>query len=340
MALALMAPAAVAAPDTMLHVDPANRGVVDAVLQLNNTNSTPTNSACSQYSESSGGTCSLCTSQESLLGDCFWCSEDNSCHDFGSLDFPSSCWNMGCVSHSSVTSCTGLCGAEAIPSGFDVQLAQCMLAMANATYYTSETLTEAMSAIGVSSFEVLSNTTSDTQGVVVAHPKANAITIAYRGTVLSVQDGLLDIDCTLQNYQTLITPLKNSTTSGWRVANGFGTAYNSLESQLHAELTWALGQVGKKPTLYITGHSLGAAMASIAASVVLLNSTLTSLLSTVKVYTFAAPRSGNPTYADAVSSLADTWWGVQNFFDQIPHLPPASWGRPAPCTCCSLPGTL
>jgi len=77
--------------------------------------------------------------------------------------------------------------------------------------------------------------------------------------------------------------------------------------------------------VYITGHSLGAAMATIAASDFML-SNMTSLVGDVEVMTFAAPRSGNPAFATGVGSLAPNWWSIQNFFDQIPHLPPQSWG--------------
>jgi predicted lipase len=213
-------------------------------------------------------------------------------------------------------------------SGFDVPLAQCMLAIANASYYTSKTLLVALQEIGISAYNVLDDSSLATQGLVIAHPQANAITVAFRGTTLSVQNGALDIDCVLDDYQTEISNVNPSATQGWEVADGFGRAFMSLESQLQRQLQWALKQVGSLPQLFITGHSLGGAMATIAASDLFLNRTLMSQVSSVKVITFAAPRSGNPAFATGVANFPTytTWWSVQNFFDQIPHLPLQSMG--------------
>ena len=76
---------------------------------------------------------------------------------------------------------------------------------------------------------------------------------------------------------------------------------------------------------YITGHSLGGAMATVMASEFLLGDT-PGTFGPVQVITFAAPRSGNPSYATGIGSMKVTWWTVQNFFDQIPHLPTQSMG--------------
>ena len=281
-------------------------------------------SACSQYSGDDVSMCSLCTTQTSFLGDCFWCSEDNSCHDFGSLDYPASCSVDGCVSHSTLTDCTGSCASESV-SGFDVPLAQCMLGISNASYYTGKSLTEAMQIIGITDYKTMTDTKLNTQGVVIAHPDANAITIAFRGTELTAANEKLDVDCTFDTYQSKITTDQSSLTGSWEVADGFATAYTSLQDEMRSNINWALGLVGTSPKVYITGHSLGAAMATIAASDFML-SNMTSLVGDVEVMTFAAPRSGNPAFATGVGSLAPNWWSIQNFFDQIPHLPPQSWG--------------
>ena len=94
---------------------------------------------------------------------------------------------------------------------------------------------------------------------------------------------------------------------------------------MESSIQWALGVVGRKPKMYVTGHSLGAAMATVMASDLALGN-LTGLMSSVEVLTFAAPRSGNAAYASGIGKLLTNWWSIQNFFDQIPHLPTQSMG--------------
>eukprot|EP00750_Incisomonas_marina_P031956 INCI861.1.p1 GENE.INCI861.1~~INCI861.1.p1 ORF type:complete len:400 (+),score=67.66 INCI861.1:95-1294(+) len=318
-AAAALSSTAQAEPHMTFLRDPVLRGVRTGVNGTGD--DVELGSACSQYSGDDDNMCSLCTSQSSLLGDCFWCSADNSCHDRGSAEFPASCYADGCVSHSTATGCVGSCAAGHV-SGFDVPLAQCMLGIANATYYVGKTLPQAFAAIGIDSsqYQIMTDTKLDTQGFVIAHPDANAITISFRGTELTAANEKLDIDCLLDNFQTQVTDNQPSVTSGWDVADGFSNAYLSLRDQMETNFQWALGQVGPSPKVYITGHSLGAAMATVAAADFALGNA-TSLVGNVEVITFAAPRSGNTAYATGISQLLPNWWSVQNFFDQIPHLP-------------------
>ena len=314
-AAAALSSTAQAEPHMTFLRDPVLRGVRTGVNGTGD--DVELGSACSQYSGDDDNMCSLCTSQSSLLGDCFWCSADNSCHDRGSAEFPASCYADGCVSHSTATGCVGSCAAGHV-SGFDVPLAQCMLGIANATYYVGKTLPQAFAAIGIDSsqYQIMTDTKLDTQGFVIAHPDANAITISFRGTELTAANEKLDIDCLLDNFQTQVTDNQPSVTSGWDVADGFSNAYLSLRDQMETNFQWALGQVGPSPKVYITGHSLGAAMATVAAADFALGNA-TSLVGNVEVITFAAPRSGNTAYATGISQLLPNWWSVQNFFDQV-----------------------
>ena len=149
-----------------------------------------------------------------------------------------------------LTDCTGSC-APGYVAGFNVPRAQCMLGIANATYYVGKDLNIAFAALAISStqFQVISDASLDTQGVVIAHPKANAITVSFRGTLLTASNLELDIDISWDSYQATITSNKSSTTSGWQVANGFAQAYLSLRSQMQKSLAWALTQVGTSPTV-------------------------------------------------------------------------------------------
>ena len=75
-------------------------------------------------------------------------------------------------------------------------------------------------------------------------------------------------------------------------------------------------------TLYITGHSLGAAVATLAALDVAVNTPFKQPI----IYTIASPRAGDPNFANRFDSALVTstiWsWRVVNMFDLVPLLPP------------------
>uniref|UniRef100_A0AC34Q263 Fungal lipase-like domain-containing protein n=1 Tax=Panagrolaimus sp. JU765 TaxID=591449 RepID=A0AC34Q263_9BILA len=72
--------------------------------------------------------------------------------------------------------------------------------------------------------------------------------------------------------------------------------------------------------LWITGHSLGAAMASIAAATI---SQLKYMPSDkIKLVTFGQPRVGNAKYAAAADVLVPYAFRIVHLHDLVPHLPP------------------
>lgn len=71
--------------------------------------------------------------------------------------------------------------------------------------------------------------------------------------------------------------------------------------------------------LYITGHSLGGALATINALDLSLNFKKNPV-----VYTFAAPRSGNLEFAFTYNHKIPNTWRVANSHDEVPNLPPKS----------------
>ena len=76
----------------------------------------------------------------------------------------------------------------------------------------------------------------------------------------------------------------------------------------------------KYPTyqVWVLGHSLGAGLASIAASTL----SATKLVSpdNLLLYTFGQPRVGDQAYADAVAKLVPEAYRIVHRFDLIPHL--------------------
>jgi hypothetical protein len=104
---------------------------------------------------------------------------------------------------------------------------------------------------------------------------------------------------------------------------GFFSALEKAQRQLRV-----LGQgggVSNKPKLMITGHSLGGAIASIAAMDLKFNSVNASVLegfASLAVWTFESPRPGDPHFsATLTNNVTSDMWTVENYFDLIPDLP-------------------
>ncbi len=99
---------------------------------------------------------------------------------------------------------------------------------------------------------------------------------------------------------------------------GFTNVYQSCRDAVIA----ALNTLPPQTTLYITGHSLGGGVATLAALDVGVNTAFTAPI----VYTIASPRVGDPSFASPFDSAIVTGptcsWRVVNMFDLVPLLPP------------------
>lgn len=104
---------------------------------------------------------------------------------------------------------------------------------------------------------------------------------------------------------------------GW-IHAGFADIYASMRNKI-AE---AIGSVAPAKPLYIAGHSLGGALAVLTAA------DLASGGRRPAVYTFGAPRTGNPRFACRLGSLVPESYRVVNPRDPVPRLPPPVWWSP------------
>lgn len=103
---------------------------------------------------------------------------------------------------------------------------------------------------------------------------------------------------------------------GGMTETGFTGVYSSIRQGIIDEVnTLAAGE--GYTTLYVTGHSLGGALAVLAAP------DLAQATSFKKptVYTFAGPRAGDPTFATLYDSEIATSWRIVNTNDEVPKLP-------------------
>lgn len=129
--------------------------------------------------------------------------------------------------------------------------------------------------------------------------------LVFRGTVGRLASWLGNLDMAM-------TPWRR----GGRVHRGF----NTMLMELRDEISEALDEV--HAPLFYTGHSLGGALATLAAS----------LRPPRAVYTFGAPRIGDAAFSETLAGMPI--YHVCNPKDIVTALPPARWGSGF-----TLPGT-
>jgi len=141
-------------------------------------------------------------------------------------------------------------------------------------------------------------------GYVLTSPKHNII--AFRGTNREVE-AITDAIVFQNNY-----PI-----SGYgKVHAGFLELYQSLVNQVQE----AARTFDPRLPCYITGHSLGGALATLAALDLALS--LPKLKNHIQLYTYASPRVGTPEFATQHSQLLPNSYRVVNLGDTIPLTPP------------------
>jgi triacylglycerol lipase len=97
------------------------------------------------------------------------------------------------------------------------------------------------------------------------------------------------------------------------------TGFKSIYDQLSPTIIRAVAelyQTGAVTSLYIAGHSLGAAIALLAAADILIQLRVPAVS-----YTFAGPRCGDPELADAFTKAQLKVWRIFNTEDIVPTLP-------------------
>lgn len=137
--------------------------------------------------------------------------------------------------------------------------------------------------------------------------KTNSIFTAFRGSS--------NIQNWIDNIQIArISPYNDSSIE---VEKGFYKAYNYLKPDLINNM----GTLSKKyetNKISITGHSLGAAEATLFAYDILNDFTNYKIL---YFYNFGSPRVGNPAFVKSFSSFSVPSFRVTHYFDIVPHVP-------------------
>lgn len=164
---------------------------------------------------------------------------------------------------------------------------------------------ELIGAIGTSDLGV----DNDRFGFIIASEQCSIL--AFRGSSSSM-DWVYDFTA----QQTEFTPIKNV----GNTHKGFTDIYLALREQIFQLLELLRPEL----PLFITGHSLGGALATLAAIDIATNSSFQAPI----VYTFGAPRVGDPTFVKSYNYTVPVHWRIQNKFDIVPHLPTLVYHSP------------
>lgn len=148
--------------------------------------------------------------------------------------------------------------------------------------------------------------------------------IALRGTI-TAYEWIVDIDFIQEPY------LPNNPAYG-EVHSGFFGFYHLMHSQV---LKAARSFTNKNLPTYVTGHSLGSAIATLAALNVKMDAQSPD---DVCMYNYASPRVGDDTFVKAYNQQVPDSFRVVNTYDIVPKLPPewAGFGNVGQGMCFSL----
>jgi triacylglycerol lipase len=152
------------------------------------------------------------------------------------------------------------------------------------------------------------NAGTDTQGI-FGEAFGNTFLLAFRG---SEETGIADWINDLKFLPAGFTYGEKDNTA-IKVHSGFIRAYDSVR-----EAMFKAAKETPHKQIIVTGHSLGAALATLFAVDIKYNLRDKS----VSVYTFGSPKVGNADFAKFYNKLVPQTYRVVNSVDIVPNLPP------------------
>ncbi|KAI9137759.1 Alpha/Beta hydrolase protein [Paraphysoderma sedebokerense] len=153
---------------------------------------------------------------------------------------------------------------------------------------------------------------SATKGFVALNQEKSSIVVSFRGSLHPLNwmnDFLFDP-----------VPLKtNVSQPNLKVHRGFQDTFEPVREDVLTEVRQALQQ-NPTYTVHVTGHSLGGAVANLAA--IALKQDLNLPDDKLILHTFAAPRTGDISFANWMTSQKFKQFRIVNKNDLVPKLPP------------------
>ena len=146
-------------------------------------------------------------------------------------------------------------------------------------------------------------------GFAITSDKGNII--AFRGTQTQLE-WWRNLQATQKDYSDPITGDYYG-----KVHQGY---FKIVREKIGKSLIEIVRQLDPTVPCYITGHSLGGAVATLSAIEIALN--VPEIREQIQLYTYAAPRIGDRDFAEAHSRLIPNSYRVVNLSDSVPLVPP------------------
>ena len=161
--------------------------------------------------------------------------------------------------------------------------------------------------------ELVEDKSTDTQCIVASTP--TAAFVAFRGTEQRIEDWLTDLEVKLEGPSW-------DTGARYRVHQGFNRALGAVATQLIDALE-SRGVFSRHLPIWITGHSLGGALAALCGLRLLQELASRPQSTTIgALFTFGQPRVGDKACAAALDqSLASRYFRSVNHRDVVPRVP-------------------
>ena len=144
---------------------------------------------------------------------------------------------------------------------------------------------------------------NETQAFLAKRESDKTAVLAFRGTEANKW----------KDVKTDIKAWTKNSDDGTKIHSGFADAFNHVKFAVDS----AISNSCQGYSLYITGHSLGGALAIIAAKE--LEKTTTKIAA---CYTFGSPRVGNEEFNEKIKAPV---YRVVNAADGVPLVPPSKW---------------
>lgn len=228
--------------------------------------------------------------------------------------------------------CFNLVGGLKLAKKFDWQIANTSVWLSSGAYCPPEVYlnrTYVGYAEGFVPTTAIKDDLSDTQGYIGYMPEQSSIYIVLRGSK-SFQNWIDDFDA-------IMIPYNGSTEcTECFVHEGFNYAWSRVATAVIEDVK-LLRTKFPSYQIVITGHSLGGALASLAAIQLqeLFNAEVSlsnkysmraeqklGLVPTIRLFTYGAPRFGNMAFSAYASDLVRDKNRVTHYRDMAPHCPP------------------
>ncbi|XP_006283081.2 uncharacterized protein LOC17878015 isoform X1 [Capsella rubella] len=172
----------------------------------------------------------------------------------------------------------------------------------------------------------LENDITDTQVAIWRDARRKRVVIAFRGTE---QTKWKDLQTDLMLVPAGLNPerIGGDFKQEVQVHSGFLSAYDSVQIRIISLLKMAIGYIEDVPEhedkwhVYVTGHSLGGALATLLALELASSQLVKRGAISVTMYNFGSPRVGNKKFAEIYNQKVKDSWRVVNHRDIIPTVP-------------------